>query len=148
VETWIKDSTILQKVNINVLILGYPSDELSAFYLESKESLITVIVDENFVAAVKRAWKEIQARHEQETNHCSKESVNPKKYTVKVESLPCITNQSRTIVCGGQLSIKVIEVPKRLNGEDVPATKKVCEGEKGMLLSLIAKNEHSTTKGS
>jgi len=65
----------------------------------------------------------------------SKESVNPQKYTVKVELLPCTTNQSRTIVCGGgQLSIKVIEVTKRLNGENVHATKKVPEGEKRMFI--------------
>jgi len=65
----------------------------------------------------------------------SKESVNPQKYTVKVELLPCTTNQSRTIVCdSGQLSTKVIEVPKRLNGENEKKKKKVPEGEKRMFI--------------
>jgi len=81
VKTWIEDSKILQKVNLDVPILGYPSiksvidqhyftvkelietmqllvtdpktqyDELSALYLKQKELLITVIVDAENSAA-------------------------------------------------------------------------------------------------
>jgi len=59
--------------------------------------------------------------------------------------LNCYHTQ-QTIVCGGgQLSIEVKEVPKRLNDENVHATRRVPEGEKGLLLSSNANKVHSTS---
>jgi len=46
-----------------------------------------------------------------------------------MESLPCTSNQSGAIVCGGgQLSVEVIVVPKRLNDDNAHSMKKVTDG--------------------
>jgi len=43
------------------------------------------------------------------------QSANAKKYTMEVEALPNVINQSGTIVCGGgEMQIEVVEIPKKL----------------------------------
>jgi len=53
--------------------------------LKPKEPLITVIVHaENSATAVKRAWEELQARHNDENNCHLEESVNLKNAQLKL----------------------------------------------------------------
>jgi len=113
-------------------------------FIWKKESLITVIVDaEKSAVVVKRVWEDIQSQCQQQMNHSFKESGNTNDYTVQVEALLGAANQSGTIVCGdGQLSIEVVEVLKRLPNESGHGSKNIPEGEKGWLLSSMAKKEH------
>jgi len=91
-------------------------DKLSKEYLKQKAQWITVIVNAAETAAsVKRVWDEIQSQHEQHRMKHVEQSANAKS-TVEVESLPNAINQSGTIVCGGgEMLIKVVEVPKKLS---------------------------------
>jgi len=57
-----------------------------------------------------------------------------------------LTYCKRNWSSGGQLSIEVIELPKRLNDENVHATRKIPEDANELLLPLIEKKEHSKIK--
>jgi len=60
-----------------------------------------VIVDAKETAApVKRVWDAIQSQRELQRMKHLEQLANTKKYTVEVEPLPNIINQSGTIVCG------------------------------------------------
>jgi len=54
------------------------------------------------------------------------------------------TNQSGTNVCGGgQSTIEVVAVPKKMHNESVHGAKNNSEGDKRLLLSSITKTEYN-----
>jgi len=96
--------TFSELIDIMELLVTQPEKEydmLSMMYFNQKEAMISNIVQaEESVAAVKRALDQTQAEYEEERSLCLEQVVKLNKMTVDIESVPCMSNQSGTIVFG------------------------------------------------